>query len=236
MQSERGNRQAVSVMVVVGRVPTPHKENHKMSFLETQPIIRTVRGAEVPAAGPWSIDPGHAEVAFIGRHFMLTKVRGRFTDVTGVVHIGDDPADSTVEVSIAMASVNSGSVERDDHLRSPDFFDVTNHSHATFRSTTVTWKGKNAVVHGDLTICGVGRPVALEVEYLGATTDPSGGERAIFSASTEINREDWGLTWNMALEAGGVLVSKKPLTSRHQPRAIHSFRLGRSAPMLVERP
>jgi polyisoprenoid-binding protein YceI len=180
-----------------------------MSTLETQPSTRTVKGTEVPAAGPWSIDPGHAEVAFIGRHFMLTKVRGRFTEVSGVVHIGDDPADSVVDVTIAMASVSSGSQERDDHLRSSDFFDVARHPHATFRSTAVTWSGSSAVVTGDLTLCDVRRPVVIDIEYLGVARDPSGGERAIYSGSTEINREDWGLTWNVALEAGGILVSKK---------------------------
>ena len=180
-----------------------------MSTLEAQPTTRLVKGIEVPAAGRWSIDPGHAEVAFIGRHFMLTKVRGRFTGVSGVVQIGEDPADSTVEVTIAMASVVSGSQERDDHLRSADFFDVENHAEATFRSTSVTWSGHTALVAGALTLCGVSRPVVLDIDYLGAARDPSGGERAIYSGSTEINREDWGLTWNVALEAGGILVSKK---------------------------
>jgi polyisoprenoid-binding protein YceI len=172
-------------------------------------LVRTVAGTEVPLAGDWEVDPGHAEVAFVGRHFMMTKVRGRFTDVAGVVRIADDPADSAVEVTIGMASVSSGSADRDDHLRSPDFFDVDRHPTATFRSTQVAWAGTRATVDGDLTIVGVTRPVVLEVEYLGAVGDPWGGRRAVFSAWTEVNREDWGLTWNMALEAGGVMVSKK---------------------------
>jgi polyisoprenoid-binding protein YceI len=180
-----------------------------MSILEAQPATRIVKGVEVPAAGAWSIDPGHAEVAFVGRHFMLTKVRGRFTEVSGVVHIGEDPADSTVEVTIGMASVSSGSQDRDDHLRSGDFFDVARHPEATFRSIDVTWSGNSAIVAGELTLCGVSRPVVLDIEYLGTVRDPSGGERAIYSGSSEINREDWGLTWNVALEAGGILVSKK---------------------------
>ena len=179
-----------------------------MSVTDT-PTTRVVEGTEVPASGEWAIDPGHAEVAFIGRHFMLTKVRGRFTDVAGVVRVGEHPADSSVEVEIGMASVSSGSQDRDDHLRSADFFDVEQHPRATFRSTAVDWEGATARVTGDLTIVGVTQPVVLDVEFLGATRDPWGGERAVYSASTEVNREDWGLTWNVALETGGVMVSKK---------------------------
>ena len=180
-----------------------------MSVTDHPTYLRTVEGADVPAVGEWVIDPGHAEVGFIGRHFMLTKVRGRFTDVSGAVHLADDPSESWVEVDIGMASVHSGSTDRDDHLRSEDFFHVERHPQATFRSTTVDWSGRTAKVHGDLTIVGVTRPVVLDVEFLGATPDPWGGERAVYSASTEVNREDWGLTWNQALETGGVLVGKK---------------------------
>ncbi len=172
-------------------------------------ITRTVQGCAVPMAGQWNIDPGHADVAFIGRHFMLTKVRGRFTDVRGVVTIADDPADSSVDVTIGMRSVESGSQDRDEHLRSADFFDVEQHPTGTFRSTSVAWQGASAKVSGDLNLVGVSRPVVLEVEYVGSATDPWGGRRSIFSAFTEINREDWGLSWNVALEAGGLLVSKK---------------------------
>jgi polyisoprenoid-binding protein YceI len=170
---------------------------------------RTLHGSDVPVAGTWTIDPGHAEVGFIGRHLMLTKVRGRFRDVRGAIHLADDPAASTVEVVIGMASVESGAQDRDDHLRSPDFFDVERFPVATFRSTGVTWSGAHARVAGTLTIVGVAREVVLDVELLGVGVDPAGGDRAVFSASTEVNREDWGLTWNMALETGGVLVSKK---------------------------
>jgi polyisoprenoid-binding protein YceI len=105
--------------------------------------------------------------------------------------------------------VASGSQERDDHLRSSDFFDVTTFPTATFRSTAVQWNATSGSVDGDLTIVGVTRPVTLEATFVGAVRDLSGGHRAIFSAHAELNREDWGLTWNMALEAGGVLVSKK---------------------------
>ena len=164
---------------------------------------------QLPAAGAWTIDPGHAEVGFVGRHFGLTKVRGRFTEVEGTVTVREPLDLSEVHVVIDMASVSSGSQTRDDHLRSDDFFDVANHPQATFRSTGVVTTGAEARMTGELTIKGVTRPVTLDAEYLGHATDPWGAERAIFSASGTINREDWGLTWNMALEAGGLLVSKE---------------------------
>jgi len=172
-------------------------------------ITRTIDGLELPIAGDWEIDPGHAEVAFIGRHLMMTKVRGRFTDVSGTVRIAEDPSNSSVEVTIGMASVSSGSTDRDDHLRSADFFDVERFPTGTFRSTAVAWSGHEARVTGDLTIVGVTREVVLDVRHLGSITDPWGGNVTVFSASTEINREDWGLTWNVAIETGGILVSKK---------------------------
>jgi polyisoprenoid-binding protein YceI len=172
-------------------------------------MTRTVADTALPAPGRWRIDPGHAEVAFIGRHFMLTKVRGRFTGVAGAVIVADDPTQSSVEVTIDMASVQSGDGARDEHLRSPDLFDVTAHPTATFRSTHVAWTGTKGDVTGDLTITGTTRPVVLSVEYLGNATDPWGGERAVFSASATINREDFGLTWNMLLESGGLLVSRE---------------------------
>lgn len=175
--------------------------------MSTTPLV----GAQLPAAGTWQIDPGHAEVAFVGRHFGLTKVRGRFTGVSGTVVIAADPAASSVDVTIDTASVSSGDASRDDHLRSDDFFAVARHPHATFRSThlAVGPHQRSGTVTGDLTIKGVSRPVDLAVEFLGAVSDPWGNERAIFSARTRIDREDWGLTWNMLLEAGGLLVSKE---------------------------
>jgi polyisoprenoid-binding protein YceI len=169
----------------------------------------TVAEVEVPAAGTWHVDPGHAEVAFIGRHFGLTKIRGRFTGVKGEVTIGPDLANSVVSVDIDMASVSSGDQARDDHLRSADFFDVEHHPVATFRSTVVRASGRSGTLSGELTIKGVTRPVDLDVDFVGATRDPWGNDRTVFTASTTINREDWGLTWNMLLDAGGLLVSKE---------------------------
>jgi polyisoprenoid-binding protein YceI len=174
---------------------------------------RTLPGAAdlaIPAPGDWQIDPSHSSVEFVARHLVVAKTRGRFADFDGVVHIGDDPLDSSVEVAIRTASVDTGDETRDGHLQSPDFFDVENHSEMTFRSTGFEHVGgERGVVHGELTILGVTNPVDLDLEFLGLVTDPWGGERAGYSASTEIDREDWGLTWNQALEAGGVVVGKK---------------------------
>ena len=169
----------------------------------------TVTGITLPAAGVWIIDPGHAEVGFVGRHFGLTKIRGRFTGVEGTVVVADEPADSTVEVVIDMASVSSGDQARDDHLRSSDFFDAARYPTALFRSTSVDRSGTSATATGELTIKDVTRPIVLAVEYIGHVADPWGNERAVFSARGRINREDWGLTWNMVLDAGGLLVSKE---------------------------
>lgn len=171
--------------------------------------IRTIEGIELPSAGRWDVDPGHAEVAFIGRHLGLTRTRGRFTDVTGAVSIADDVTRSSVVVEIAMASVDSGNETRDEHLRSSDLFDVDAHPSATFVSTSVTVDGSSGQMTGDLMIKGITRPVTLDVDYLGHATDPWANERAVFSASTTINREDWGLNWNMILDTGGLLVSKQ---------------------------
>jgi polyisoprenoid-binding protein YceI len=169
---------------------------------------RALAGTELPAAGRWQIDPGHTEVAFIGRHFMLTKVRGRFPGVTGAITVAEQPGESTAEVTIDMASVNSGSQARDDHLRSPDFFDVARHPTAAFTGRAAGWQGTRGQLAGNLTIRGVTRPVTLQAEYLGHVADPWGGQRAIFTAHGILNREDWGLTWNMPLDGGGLLVSK----------------------------
>src|SRR3954469_25419722 len=133
---------------------------------------RTLAEVQLPAAGLWQIDPGHAEVAFVGRHFGLTKVRGRFPGVTGAVVIGDDISVATVDVAIEMASVSSGDQSRDDHLRSADFFDVDHYPMASFRSvsTTVGAQGRTGSLMGELTIKNVTRSVALDVEYLGRVT------------------------------------------------------------------
>ena len=178
---------------------------------QTQPdaaATRVVAATELPSPGRWRIDPGHAEVAFIGRHFMLTKIRGRFTGVTGTITVAEEPGESTVEVTIDMASVNSGSQARDDHLRSADFFDVARHPTAAFSGRPAGWLGTRGLLAGELTIRGITRPVTLTAGYLGHVADPWGGQRAIFTGEGTLNREDWDLTWNMPLDGGGLLVSK----------------------------
>lgn len=172
-------------------------------------VTRTVEGYEVPVAGTWKVDPGHAEVGFVGRHFMLTKVRGRFTGVDGSVVIAENPRESKVSVTIEMASVNSGDDTRDNHLRSEDFFDVTNHPTATFVSDSVDWNGESGSMTGALTIKDISRPVTLQFSYVGSARDPWDNDRAVFSAHGRVSREDWNLTWNMPLANGGLLVSKE---------------------------
>ena len=170
---------------------------------------RLADGAELPAAGRWKIDPGHTELAFVGRHFMLTKVRGRFTGLSGVIEMAEEPGATAVEVTIDMASVESGSQARDEHLRSADFFDVAQHPLGTFSGHAADWRGTRGLLTGQLTLRDVTRPVTLRAEYLGYAADPWGGHRAVFTAAGTIDREDWGLTWNLPLDGGGLLVSKE---------------------------
>ena len=160
--------------------------------------------------GTWTIDPSHTRLGFVARHAMVTKVRGHFEDAAGTVVIdAANPSASTAEVNVALASVSTGSPDRDAHLRSADFFDVENHTTMTFASTAVKADGDQFVMLGDLTIKGVTRPVELELEPTGVATDPFGNVRAGFEGEAQLSRKDFGLTWNVSLEAGGVLVSDK---------------------------
>jgi polyisoprenoid-binding protein YceI len=173
----------------------------------------TIPTTSAPAAGAsttWQLDPAHTHVEFSVKHLMIARVKGRFAGVTGTVALGGDPADSTVDVVIDAASIDTREAKRDAHLRSADFFDVERFPTIAFRSREVrpTGAGDFSVV-GDLTIRDVTRDVTLEVTDEGRGTDPWGGERAGFSATAEIDRRDFGLTWNQALEAGGVLVGNE---------------------------
>lgn len=159
--------------------------------------------------GTWTIDPSHTTVGFTGRHLMITKVRGRFGAVEGAVTVPEDRLASTVSATIEMTSIETGDEARDGHLRSADFFDVENFPTMTYVSTGVTQDGDDFRLIGDLTIKGVTKPVELELEFDGVSGDPWGGTRAGFTAKGEINRKDWGLEWNVALETGGVLVGEK---------------------------
>ncbi|MDP9342283.1 MAG: YceI family protein [Actinomycetota bacterium] len=167
-------------------------------------------GIEVPAPGTWEIDPAHSGVSFVARYMMLTKVRGHFTRFSGKINVGPSVEESSVEVSIDPTSIDTGMEMRDNHLRSPDFFEVELFPEITFKSTRVERTDKtNLKVVGDLTIRGVTRPVVLDVEYQGLGIGLRGDTRAAFTASTEIDREEFGVSWNQNLETGSVLVGKK---------------------------
>jgi polyisoprenoid-binding protein YceI len=163
----------------------------------------------VPVPGVYDIDAKHSSVEFVARHLMISKVRGRFDDVEGTITVAEVPEESSVEVSIGAHSVRTGEDQRDAHLRSGDFFDVETHPRWTFTSTAVQRDGDAWKVTGDLTIRGVSRPVVLDLEFDGANVTPWGTTAVGFSASTEIDREDFGVTYNQVLETGGVMVSKK---------------------------
>ena len=170
-----------------------------------------VSPASEDLTGTWSIDPSHSSLGFSARHAMVTNVRGQFDEFegTGVVDAAN-PSASTATVVMKAASINTGVADRDAHLRSGDFFDVENHPELRFTSTSVeqadssTWR-----VTGDLTIKDTTHPVTIDFDFTGLARDPFGNLRAGFEGETTINRKDWGLEWNAALETGGVLVGEK---------------------------
>jgi polyisoprenoid-binding protein YceI len=173
------------------------------------PGTRVVDGRQVPAAGTWAIDPSHASFGFVARHLMA-KTRGTFSGVSGVATIAEVPEASTLEIEIDANSIDTKDATRDAHMRSNDFFGVEDHPTISFRSTGVRpGAGENEwKVDGDLTIRGVTRPVTVDVEFLGGAIDPWGNQRIGFSGVVpEVNREDFGLTWNAALETGGFLLA-----------------------------
>lgn len=159
--------------------------------------------------GTWSVDPNHSAVTFVARHLMITRVRGTFGEVSGVLTIAEDKLASTVEATIAMASVTTGSEGRDGHVKGPEFFDVETYPNMTFTSTGLRGDGAEYVLTGDLTIKGVSKSVELDLEFEGVSPDPWGGTRVGFSASGEVNRRDFGLDFDVKLDTGGVLVSEK---------------------------
>src|SRR3954447_16233243 len=160
-------------------------------------------------AGTWTIDPVHTEIGFSVRHMMVSKVRGKFTKFSGEIVTAENPVESFATAEIDLSSIDTGNEQRDDHLRSADFFDTTNHPTMTYRATGIRPDGDNYVVDGDLTIRGVTRKVPLQLELNGFGPDPYGGTRAGFTAVGEINRRDFGVNWNAAMETGGVVVADK---------------------------
>ncbi len=170
---------------------------------------RSINGIELPPAGRYAFDKSHTTVGFVARH-MLSKVRGRFTEYDGEVTVGESIEDSSVAFEITASSVNTDSEQRDGHLRSDDFLDVETYPNLSFTSTELrVGEGSSFELDGRLTIKDVTNPVTLQGEFLGSGPGMQGGTLAAFSAHTTIEREDWDLTWNVAVETGGFLVGKK---------------------------
>jgi polyisoprenoid-binding protein YceI len=171
---------------------------------------REWQGVSVPAPGTFVIDPAHTRVGFLAKHLMVTKVRGAFADVDASITVPENPLEASAQATMKSASLSTGSPDRDAHLHSGDFLDVEKWPDVTYRSISVSAApGGRFTVQGELTIRDVTRPVELTVEIDGVASDPWGGERVSLTARGEIDREEFGLTWNVALESGGVLVSKK---------------------------
>ena len=168
--------------------------------------ISTVPSVEIPGwvAGTWTIDPVHSDVSFSARHMMVSKVRGHFGSFSGTITTGEAPLDAAVEAAIDVASVNTNNEMRDNHLRTSDFFDAANNPQILFRSTGFRHEGGDLRLDGELTMRGVTKPVVLDVDFGGITPDRDGGTRAGLTATTRINRHDFGVSWNAALEGGGV--------------------------------
>jgi polyisoprenoid-binding protein YceI len=172
-------------------------------------MTRTVEGEQVPTPGVFTLDATHSHLGFSIRHMMIAKVRGQFTGVEGKLTVAEDPADSTVEIDVDLATVDTRDEGRDGHLKSADFFDVEQFPKMTFRSTGINAiSGDKFHLDGELDLHGVKGPLRLEVEYQGVTLDPWGNQRIGFSATGTINRESHGLTWNAPLETGGLMVGK----------------------------
>ena len=172
--------------------------------------LRVVDGVTLPAAGTYVLDPTHTRVGFVARHLMVTKVRGSFREFEGAITVGADAGASTAQATIQTASIDTGTPDRDAHLVSGDVLEVEKYPTITFgNARVVSQRGARFSVVGDLTIKGTTREVTLDVELDGVAKDPWGNEKLAVTASTEIDREDFGMTWNVALETGGVLVSKK---------------------------
>jgi polyisoprenoid-binding protein YceI len=159
--------------------------------------------------GVWNVDPSHSSVGFVARHLMVSKVRGNFGTFTGTITIADDPLTSKVEASVDMTSISTGDETRDGHLKTGDFFEVETHPTMTLVSTGIDKDGDDYILHSDLTIKGITKPVDFELEFDGVSGDPWGGTRAGFSAEAEISRKDWGIEFNMVLETGGVVIGDK---------------------------
>jgi polyisoprenoid-binding protein YceI len=159
--------------------------------------------------GIWTIDAGHSTIGFVARHLVVAKVRGQFTDFSGSITVADDPLASKVEAVVKATSIDTRDEGRDGHLRGADFFDVDNFPEWSLVSTGIDAAGSAYVLHTDLTIKGVTKQVDFALDFEGVAVDPWNNTKAGFTAETEINRKDFGIEWNVALEAGGMLVGEK---------------------------
>jgi len=181
-----------------------------MTTTTTAPLTREAVGTVLPAAGTFVLDRSHTGIGFVARHLMVSKVRGRFTDYEGTLVVAEDPAQSSVEVTIQAGSISTNDENRDNHVRTNDFLNVEEFPTLTYRSTKVELSpGGDWKVTGDLTIRGVTRPVVLDVQFEGVIQDPWGNQRLGFTASGEIDRNEFGVSFNAALETGGFVVSPK---------------------------
>ncbi|MEU6219147.1 YceI family protein [Streptomyces sp. NPDC047022] len=173
--------------------------------------VATVNPELAALSGVYTVDPSHTTIGFVARHAMVTNVKGSFLDFEGSLHLdGADPAKSNASIDVTMDSIDTGSADRDGHLKSADFFKTEEHPKMSFRSTrTEALGGDNYRITGDLTILGTTKPLTIDLEFNGVAKDPFGNERAGFEGKAELLRSEWGLTWNAALETGGVLVSDK---------------------------
>ncbi|MEU2288694.1 YceI family protein [Streptomyces sp. NPDC013178] len=175
------------------------------------PAATAVNPELAALTGDYTIDAAHSTIGFVARHAMVTNVKGKFNDFTGSLHLdGTDPSKSTATIDVTMDSIDTGSADRDGHLKSSDFFKIEEFPEMTFRSTSAeALGGDDYRITGDLTILGVTKPLTIDLEFNGSAKDPFGNERVGFEGKAEILRSEWGLTWNAALETGGVLVSDK---------------------------
>ncbi|MFJ4583380.1 YceI family protein [Streptomyces echinatus] len=176
------------------------------------PAAQAAAGPELTAlTGDYTIDPAHSTIGFVARHAMVTNVKGGFDDFTGTLSLnGADPAASTATLDIQMESIDTGNADRDGHLKSADFFKTDEFPTMTFRSTKAeALGGDDYRITGDLSLLGVTKQISIDLEFNGAATDPFGNERVGFEGKAELLRSEWGLTWNAALETGGVLISDK---------------------------
>ena len=174
----------------------------------TTSTTSTTTSVSIPT-GTWTIDPTHTRIGFVARHMMVTKVRGSFSEFSAEVEVAENPFESKLSAEVQMASIDTGSADRDGHLRTNDFFDIEQYPTMRLVSSGFEGSGESYVMHADLTIKGVTKPVDFELEFDGVGQDPWGGTRAGFTATTTINRKDWGIEWNAPLETGGVLVGEK---------------------------